>query len=144
MYTLRFHGVGTALPRRSGKTETKYLSFVRFTFKNILYSQLWHQSVKMTMLKTSGCLQPWPGPKHSLRPAPSVSLQSYAGRISNLYLLRCACIYTRDIVKKILICASDLNSVLFAFVMFKAYIFYFIYFYQKNAIGRGKRSTRAQ
>ena len=64
---------------------------------------------------------------------------------STAIFICCAYIYTSnkpaDILKEILIhvCASDLNSVLFAFVIFKICISFFIYFHQKkNTIGRGK------
>ena len=97
------HCVSIAFPRRSHPTSTVSAFwhcadglwvkrkgrlchlYVFFSVKNLL----WHQSVKMTILKTSGCLQAWPDPKHSLRPAPSESLQNYAGSIcSKLYLPR--------------------------------------------------------
>ena len=51
-----------------------------------------------------------------------------------------------DIVKEILIhviCASDLNSILFAFVIFKICISFFIRIFIRNTIGRGKRKLHA-
>ena len=54
-----------------------------------------------------------------------------------------------DILKencgRIHVCASHLNSGLFAFVIKFAYIFIHLFqcFYHKNAIGRGRSATRA-
>ena len=144
--TLRFHGVRTSLPLRSGTALTDYRQnrnevFVMCTFCFQEYPiRLWHQSVKMTMLKTSGCLQPWPD--SSLPPALCLYRTMLAA--STAIFICCAYIYTSnkpaDIMKDILIhvCASDLNNVLFAFVIFKICVSFFIYFHQKNTIGRGK------
>ena len=59
VFVLRFQGVRTALPRRSGTALTACrrnrndVSLIcAFAFKMILLSQFWHQSMKMTMLKS--------------------------------------------------------------------------------------------
>ena len=128
--TLRFYCVCTApLPRRSG-----FLSFVCLAFNNILLALA---SVYENDYAEIFWLPPTMARPKALFLPCSVSLQNYAGSInSNVYLLRITGNKPADILKEILIhvCASDLNSVLFAFVIFKICISFFIYFHQKNTI----------
>ena len=109
-----------------------------FAFK-ILVSQFLHQSVKNTMLKTS-----MPKPK-----AFYVICVFVERRVASAAIyICCACMYTSrkpaccsiDIVKEILICASHLNSILFAFDVFKICIsfcssfFLCVCFYHKTPL----------
>ena len=57
----------------------------------------------------------------------------------------CSTDILKEICGRIHVCASHLNSGLFAFVIKYAYLFIHLFkcFYHKNAIGRGRSAMRA-
>ena len=124
--------------------------------RRILISQLRHEAMKVTMLKPSSFLQPWPDPKHSrpLGPPPSSSSKNDVNSVCSILELLDLHIgkkessfwRTSDMVKGRLICISRFYGILYAFVIIVCishFSIYFVCFCDINADGRGKTPRTA-